>query len=69
MNSTAFLFALLLGLLQAPAQQQLPIIDMHLHAFPMEEVPPGAPTCPGDQRVLIPTVDPKAELDFASFLT
>lgn len=69
MNSTAFFFALLLGHLQAPAQPQLPIIDMHLHAFPMEELPPGAPACPGDQRVLIPTIDPKAELDFASFVT
>ena len=53
----------------ASAQQQLPIIDMHLHAFRMEEVPPGAPACPGDQRVLIPTIDPKDELDFSKFVS
>ncbi len=46
-----------------------PVIDMHLHAFPMDELPPGVPACPGDQRVLAPTIDPKAELDFASFVT
>lgn len=42
----------------APAAE--PIIDMHLHAFPMDELPPGTPACPGDQRVLVPTIDPKA---------
>ena len=46
-----------------------PVIDMHLHALPMDELPPGVPACPGDQRVLIPTIDPRAELDFASFVT
>lgn len=46
-----------------------PVIDMHLHALPMDELPPGVPACPGDQRLLIPTIDPKAELDFASFVT
>ena len=46
-----------------------PVIDMHLHALPMDELPPGTPACPGDQRVLVPTIDPKAELDFASFVT
>jgi len=44
-----------------------PVIDMHLHAFPMDEVPPGAPTCPGDQKVLVPTIDPRDELDFSKF--
>ncbi|RYZ98018.1 MAG: amidohydrolase, partial [Moraxellaceae bacterium] len=47
------------------AQSRLPIIDMHLHAFPMNEVPPGIPACPGDQNVLVPTIDPNKELDFA----
>lgn len=69
MKTNAFIFALLLSPLQAYAQQQLPIIDMHLHAFPMEELPPGTPACPGDQRVLIPTIDPREELDFAKFMT
>ena len=46
-----------------------PVIDMHLHALPMEEIPPGAPSCPGDQHVLVPTIDPADELDFASFTT
>ena len=46
-----------------------PVIDMHLHALPMDELPPGAPSCPGDQQILMPAVDPQAELDFASFIT
>jgi len=46
-----------------------PVIDMHLHAFAMDELPPGAPSCPGDQHLLVPTIDPGAELDFASFVT
>ncbi len=68
MKTYAFIFALLLSPL-AYAQQRLPIIDMHLHAFRMDEVPPGAPACPGDQRVLIPTIDPKDELDFSKFVS
>lgn len=46
-----------------------PVIDMHLHALAMDEMPPGAPACPGDQRVLVPTIDPREPLDFASFVT
>jgi len=69
LKTNAFIFALLLSPLQAFAQQQLPIIDMHLHAFAMEELPPGTPACPGDQRVLIPTIDPGEELDFTKFMT
>lgn len=53
----------------AYAQQRPPIIDMHLHAFRMDEVPPGAPACPGDQRVLVPTIDPKDELDFSKLVS
>ena len=68
MKTYAFISALLLSPL-ASAQPPLPIIDMHLHAFRMEEVPPGAPACPGDQRVLIPTIDPKDELDFSKFVS
>lgn len=67
------LLALLLTVpLAAPGAEPLrrgPVIDMHLHALPMDELPPGAPSCPGDQRVLIPTIDPRAELDFSSFVT
>ncbi|MCC8363765.1 amidohydrolase [Lysobacter sp. A6] len=44
-----------------------PVIDMHLHAFSANEVPPGAPACPGDQDVLVPTIDPADELDFSKF--
>ena len=69
MKPNNFALVLLLVSLQANAQPPLPIIDMHLHAFRMEEVPPGAPTCPGDQRVLVPTIDPKDELDFSKFVT
>ena len=68
MKTNAFIFALLLSPLQAYAQQQLPIIDMHLHAFAMDDLPPGIPACPGDQRVLVPTLDPKEELDFSKFV-
>lgn len=52
-----------------PASAAKPIIDMHLHAFRMEELPPGAPACPGSQHVLVPTIDPKDELDFSKFVT
>ncbi len=70
MKTNAFiLFALFLSPLQAFADQQLPIIDMHLHAFLMAGLPPGTPACPGDQRVLIPTIDPAEELDFSKFAT
>ncbi|MDQ2701335.1 MAG: amidohydrolase [Pseudomonadota bacterium] len=43
-----------------------PVIDMHLHAFPMDELPPGIPACPGDQTVLVPTIDPRDEIDFSA---
>jgi predicted TIM-barrel fold metal-dependent hydrolase len=42
------------------AQQRMPVIDMHLHAFPLE-LPPGTPACPGDQAPPVPTLDPRAE--------
>lgn len=54
--------------LSAMAQKHLPIIDMHLHAFSMDDIPPGTPACPGDQNVLIPTIDPGKELDFSEFI-
>jgi predicted TIM-barrel fold metal-dependent hydrolase len=41
-----------------------PVIDMHVHAYPLD-VPPGAPSCPGDQPVPVPTVDPREALDFS----
>ena len=43
-----------------------PVIDMHLHAFAMDEVPPGMPLCGGDQGVPMPTIDPREEIDFAA---
>lgn len=39
-----------------------PIIDMHLHAWPLE-LPPGTPACPGSQPLLVPTLDPRAAFD------
>ena len=42
-----------------------PVIDMHVHAYPLD-VPPGAPACPGDQDIVIPTVDPRDELDLGA---
>lgn len=42
-----------------PARAQAaPVIDMHLHAYPLE-LPPGTPACPGDQVVHLPTLDPR----------
>jgi hypothetical protein len=55
------------GVAAEPSGAQ-PVIDMHLHAFPMDELPPGSPACPGDQQVLIPTIDPVEDLDFAKFV-
>ncbi|CAN7563880.1 hypothetical protein LJR143_003937 [Pseudoxanthomonas sp. LjRoot143] len=45
-----------------------PVIDMHLHAFAMDEVPAGIPACPGDQQTLAPTLDPRDALDVAALL-
>lgn len=64
----AMLLALGLPALAAEPPHGGPVIDMHLHAFPMGELPPGTPACPGDQRVLIPTLDPKEALDFSKFV-
>ncbi len=50
----------------ADGPHQGPVIDMHLHAFAMGEVPPGMPACPGDRGLPMPTVDPREELDFAA---
>jgi hypothetical protein len=47
----------------AQAQTPHPVIDMHLHAFRMDEVPPGAPICPGGRGGLVPTLGPKEEFD------
>ena len=58
-----------LACVAADAPSTGPVIDMHLHALPMDELPPGAPTCPGDQEVLVPTIDPQDELDFSKFAT
>lgn len=65
----ALLLACPLAALGAEPLHGGPVIDMHLHAFPMDELPPGAPACPGDQHVLIPTIDPRDELDFSKFVT
>lgn len=46
-----------------------PVIDMHLHAFSMDELPPGVPACPGDQQVVMPALDPLEPLDFAKLIT
>ena len=39
-----------------------PIIDMHLHAWPLD-LPPGTPVCPGSQPLLVPTLDPRDAFD------
>lgn len=72
MKAVRFLFVLAILCAPAYAQQRLPVIDMHVHAYAMDDLPPGIPACPGDQRVLVPTIDPKADfasLDVASFVT
>ena len=69
MKTSTFVLALLLYPVQVFAGQPLPVIDMHLHAFSMEELPPGTPACPGDQHVLVPTIDPGEEIDFSKFTT
>ena len=42
--------ALLFALPFAAAEGSGPVIDMHVHAYPLD-VPPGAPACPGEQPV------------------
>lgn len=39
-----------------------PLIDIHVHAYPLE-LPPGTPACPGDQVQAVPTLDPRADFD------
>jgi len=56
-NATLLAFLLLSARAEGAAWGS--VIDMHLHADRMEDVPPGTRACPGDQRVLIPTIDPK----------
>ena len=62
---------LLAGLLLAPAVAATasasgsaggPVIDMHLHAFPLE-LPPGTPVCAGDQPITMQAIDPRDEFD------
>jgi len=48
--------------MSAQAVARGPIIDMHLHAWPLE-LPAGTPACPGDQPLLVPTIDPRAAFD------
>lgn len=57
------LFGLIL--LAGAAQAQTPgrpIIDMHLHAFPLDFAV-GVPACPGDGEVELLAIDPKVEFD------
>ena len=69
MKTSTFVLSLLLYPVQVFAGQPPPVIDMHVHAFSMEELPPGTPACPGDQHVLVPTIDPGEEIDFSKFTT
>ena len=61
------LILLLVAPLAAPAAEPVhggPVIDMHLHAFRMDDMPPGVPACPGDRPgVLVPTLDPREDFD------
>ena len=55
----------LLLLIADAAQAQTPgrpIIDMHLHAFPLDFAA-GVPACPGDGEVVLPAMDPRADFD------
>ncbi|MEQ8935946.1 MAG: amidohydrolase family protein [Amphiplicatus sp.] len=58
---TAALFAVSSAAAQSPGK---PVIDMHLHAFPVEFAA-GAPGCPGDQEVLVLPLDPQKEFDYS----
>lgn len=42
--------------------QAEPVIDVHLHAYPLE-LPPGTPACPGDQVQHMPTLDPRQDFE------
>lgn len=56
---------MVLGSHSAAAQSpDKPIIDMHLHAFPVEFAA-GAPGCSGDQGVLVLPLDPREDFDFS----
>ena len=44
-----------------------PIIDMHLHAYPVGEAA-GAAACPGSRRSFFPAIDPRAPLQLGKFI-
>jgi predicted TIM-barrel fold metal-dependent hydrolase len=57
------------GLVAAPqggAPHGGPVIDMHLHAFPMSELPAGTSICPGSRDGLVPTIDPRQPFEVAT---
>lgn len=45
-----------------------PIIDMHLHAYPVEFAA-GMPICPGDSGSVLLAIDPREEFDIADVAT
>lgn len=55
------LFLLFAGAAQAQAPGR-PVIDMHLHAFPLDFAA-GVPACPGDGEVVLLAMDPRVEFD------
>ena len=55
------LFLLLAGTAQAQSPGR-PIIDMHLHAFPLDFAA-GVSACPGDGEIVLPAMDPRVEFD------
>jgi len=58
--ATTVVAALPLAAIASPG----PVIDMHVHAYPLD-VPPGLPACSGDQGMVNPTVDPREALDLS----
>jgi uncharacterized protein len=50
--------------------KRAPVIDMHIHASPVSEFGGGGlPVCTGDQKVMLPAIDPKIPFDPKDLIT
>ena len=55
MKTAALFFALAVSAVAQPP----PIIDMHLHAYKLEDFGGGVPVCTNDQKIVFPGPDPR----------
>ncbi|MGE0443341.1 MAG: amidohydrolase family protein [Gemmatimonadales bacterium] len=69
MRTGAAALVVLLAPTAATAQTRPPIIDMHLHAEPLEAFVGGGPLCTSDQPIVFPGWDPRTPLTLPDAVT